>query len=90
MPFEAIVVILLALAIAGGVGFGLGRAGLRRLGWGLAFVMLALAMGLVVAGRAAEGWEGIGHVIIAMLLAMPVALGLVLGLLASGRRRGDE
>ena len=37
---------------------------------------------LILKGRAAEGWDGIGYVIFAMLGAAPIAVGLLLGLLS--------
>lgn len=46
----------------------------------LALDLVAL-VALILQGRAADGWDGIGYVIFAMLAAVPIAIGLLLGLL---------
>jgi len=44
-------------------------------------VDLVALVALILKGRAAEGWDGIGYVIFALLAAAPIAIGLLLGLL---------
>ena len=42
---------------------------------------LAALVALILKARAAEGWDGIGYVVFAMLAAAPIAIGLLLGVL---------
>lgn len=75
-------------ALAGGAaGFLVARRGRRRLAWGLAAALLVAALALGLRGDALPGYEGLGHIIIAVLVLAPGGLGVGLGtVLRAGRR----
>ena len=71
-----------ALVIAAGflVGAAMLAALLLAAGWRrgpevLALLALGLAVALMIAGRQASGWEGLGYGIAAIFMAGPVVLG---------------
>lgn len=69
-------------AIAALIGLAAGRGigrwwGLRAVWW-LAGSLGLLAVGLILAARAAQGMEGLGHVVLALFMAAPAGLGAVL------------
>jgi hypothetical protein len=79
---------IVCFAIAGGGGYMLGRNGWRRAGWALVATLVLLAVGLIVAGRGAEGMHGLGYVALALFFLAPGAVGAVSGLLLGLKRSG--
>ena len=65
--------------VAGLLGDWLGRS--RRGLWvaGLLALGAAVFVGVIAAANRAEGWDGLGHVILDMLLVAPLLAGLALG-----------
>ncbi|SDW54465.1 hypothetical protein [Roseicitreum antarcticum] len=66
------------------VGLVLGRMGQRRpvarqLGYALSGVILLAAVGLMIAARANQGWDGLGYFIMAFFMALPAGLGTAVG-----------
>jgi hypothetical protein len=72
---------LVCFAIAGGGGYMLGCNGWRRVGWVLVAALALLAAGLIVAGRGADGMQGLGYVALALFFLAPGAVGALTGLL---------
>ena len=79
----------------------LALVGFRRGLWVMAGLGLLLMAGLVLAGRAAGGWEGIGYIAAAVAMVLPAAGGIGVVALAAwwhdrrrvrraGRRKDDD
>jgi hypothetical protein len=85
--------ILLFPLAAALVGAALGYAAARWIapwaGWALAVLGLGGAVWLVLEGQGRAGMEGLGYVVIAMLMLAPAGLGAALGTLVrlAGRAR---
>jgi hypothetical protein len=60
------------------VGWLLARWRRPRATFWLAAVLIAAAVALILAARAAQGMEGLGYVVIAIFMAAPAALGAAL------------
>ena len=58
-----------------------------RAAWWLAGGLALAAGALILAGRGAQGMEGLGYVVVAILMAAPAGLGAALGGLAVHARR---
>lgn len=56
-------------------------------GWALVGGLAVAVAGFILAGQSAQGMEGLGHVVVAMVLAAPAMLGAVIGTLAGGWMR---
>lgn len=70
-------------------GWVLARHWRRGAAWALAAALVAAAVALIGAGRMAQGLDGLGYGIVAILMATPAALGAALGGWLGGRiRRG--
>lgn len=72
-------------------GYVLARWVAPWLGWVLAAASVAVAVALVVMAQGREGYEGMGYMILALLMAAPGGLGAALGTLAAmlqAARRG--
>jgi len=83
--------IALGVGVAGlGIGWGLARFVRPGLALGLAAVLLALTVALIVLGRGAQGWDAVAYAAAAFVLVLPAALGAGLGGLIEilRRRRG--
>ncbi len=71
---------LVCLFVGGFAGFRLTVARKWRVLGGVWFVGL-VAFGLsIFAGQQQQGWDGIGYVIVAALVLLPVIVGMVLGM----------
>lgn len=81
------VVVIMAGSGGAGVaaGWALARFWRRWAPWVLAGVLIMGAVALIIAGRRAPGFEGLGYAIMALVMLMPAAGGAVLGGLL-GRR----
>jgi hypothetical protein len=64
---------------AGVILYLLGRAGFRLLLWGLCLALAGVFFALTIGGQTRDGWDGIGYIIIAVIVVMPAFLGAVLG-----------
>lgn len=76
---ELLPFILGALVIGAFLGFVLGRTTGGRAPAVVAVLAALAAVGLMLKGRAEQGWDGMGYAIVSMLVAAPVALGVALG-----------
>ncbi len=80
--------VLLVAAIALGVGLAAGwlLARFWRPGaaWGLVALLAVAVVALILAGRQAQGFEGLGYAIAAVVMLTPAALGAALGGWLSG------
>jgi hypothetical protein len=75
-----IAVFPVASALVGALaGYVLARWVAPWLGWVLAAAGLAGAVALVVMAQGREGYEGMGYMIVALLMAAPGGLGAALG-----------
>ncbi len=68
----------IAALIGLAAGWGIGRWWGPRAVWWLAGTLGLLAVGLILAARAAQGMEGLGYVVLALFMAAPAGLGAVL------------
>lgn len=68
-------------------GYLLGRLSGGRAAAVLAVILAALAVGLLIMGRGAQGWDAIGYGIGALIFATPAALGVALGGWLGARQR---
>ena len=85
---EARVLLIAAIALALGLAAGWMLARLWRPGaaWGVAGVLAVAVVALILAGRQAQGFEGLGYAIAAVVMLTPAALGAALGGWLGGRR----
>jgi len=87
-----IVVLPLGSALLGAaLGLSLARWVAPWLGWALAAVLLGAAVVLVLSGQGRPGFDGLGQVVLAVLMAAPAGLGAALGTviaLARARHQG--
>ncbi|MCC5986373.1 MAG: hypothetical protein JJT95_01745 [Pararhodobacter sp.] len=60
-------------------GWALARYWRRGAAWALAAVLFAAAVALGIAGRQAQGFEGLGYAIAGLLMAVPASAGAALG-----------
>lgn len=86
---------VMAMALAAGAALAgiLALAGLRGALWALAGLGAVTVAGLLVAARAATGWDGLGYTILAIGMALPATAGVVLVALAAwwhDRRRARD
>ncbi len=86
MIFGLILWPIVCFAIGGAGAYMLGRGGWRRIGWALAALLVLGAVGLVAAGRGAQGMEGLGYVALALFFLAPGAAGALTGLTIGLRR----
>lgn len=76
--------------VAALLGMALGYAAARwvspRLGWALVILALgtALVLGIMAQGR--SGMDGLGHIVVAVLMAAPAGLGAALGTVIAAMR----
>ena len=89
---ELLPIIAGSLLVGALLGFVLGRTTGGKAPTVAALLALAAAGVLMLMGRAAQGWNGMGYAIVALLLAAPVAVGAALGgwLGAALRARRDK
>lgn len=61
-------------------------------GWVLAGFLAVAVVGFILAARSAQGMEGLGHVVLAVIFAAPACLGAVPGTVLGGwmRRRAGR
>lgn len=78
---------LVCIAIGVGLGYGLARRG--RYGTIAVLFLAAVGIFLLCIERAEglSGWDGIGYAIVALLVIIPAAGGLVIGLVIGAVRR---
>jgi hypothetical protein len=70
----------LGLGVMGAlIGWGLARAARPRAAFALALVGVLGVIALVILGRQAQGWDGLGYAIGAFFLLGPATLGCALG-----------
>lgn len=74
---EPAVVTVIAVCFVVGLAAGwlLARFLHPRFGVVAALLAVVVMLGLIVAGRGAQGWDGLAHVIMALFMAAPVAVG---------------
>lgn len=91
---EPIIVTMIALSSVIGFGLCWALTSLVRLRWGIALVvvLVLVAVVLLLAGRGAQAWDGLGFVILALFIALPAALGAALGAALAGwmQRRAQQ
>ena len=83
---EARVLLVAAIALGLGLAAGWLLARFWRPGaaWGLVALLAVAVVALILAGRQAQGFGGMGYVIVAVVMLSPVALGAALGAALGG------
>ncbi|MBX3246859.1 MAG: hypothetical protein KF901_06740 [Myxococcales bacterium] len=61
--------------------------GYTRAAWALCALLTLLGGGLLLAARNAQGWDGLGYAVVAMVFVAPALVGAVLGTLSGWIRR---
>ena len=86
---EARVLLILAIALGLGLAMGWALARYWRPGaaWALVGVLVLGVVALILAGRRAQGFEGVGYAVMALVMLAPAALGVAVGGWLGGRRR---
>mgnify|MGYP001270049911 FL=1 len=79
MNWRLILVPSVAALLGIAAGWALSRWLGRRAEWWLVGGLIFGALVLILAGRAAQGMEGLGYVVMAIFMAVPAAIGASLG-----------
>lgn len=84
--------ILVSVLAGGGAAWLLARFVRVWAGWALAGGLAVALAGFILAAQSAQGMEGLGHIIMALVFAAPAMLGAVLGAALGGwmRRRTGQ
>lgn len=84
---RALIILAIALGLGLAAGWALARFWRRAAAWALAGLLLVAVVALILAGRQAPGFVGLGYAIMALVMLAPAALGVVIGGWLGGRGR---